>query len=440
MKKRFRIIICTLLTLTLLISAACIPASSYEPDVVTSTADMILVNTDTNTVVFSQKPDNKWYLGDLVTLITYLVASDSIEDPAKVTYKVEKSFIDNLPFSDGCLDAYVGQTLTAKDLMAIMLLSYGNDAAYALVELSGYATTEEFVTAMNDKVAALGCTKTLIVSPGYSENSKQHTTCREMYYIYSAVRDTKLFNEIEGSFTYTPEGFKGEEYTVENRASIMNPNSPYYFKYVNDAKYSYGDKTYEGIAMTTTYRDKTYFFAGLLGKGTSEENVYADAKKLTTWAYLNLSDRKVINAGNSFAKTVVNAGWGSYEMELHPFSSAYKTLPNDFEESKLSYDITLPKSVNWPLAKGQSVGKAQITYDSEPIENIDLVSESEEGLDMLSDAARFGSYVWGKLLVNEPATQPPTEPAAQPSAESATQAVSETATQPATEAATEKEG
>lgn len=412
MKKRFRIIICMILTLALLISAACIPASSFVPDdVTTSTADMILINTDTNTVVFSQKPDNKWYLGDLVTLITYLVALDSIEDPAKVTYKVEQSFIDRLTYSDGCLDAYVGQTLTAKDLMAVMLLSYGNDAAYALVELSGYATTEEFVAAMNDKVIELGCTNTLLVSPGYSENSKQHTTCRDMYYIYSAARETELFSEVESSFTYTPEGLKGEEYTVENRASIMNSNSPYYFKYVNDAKYSFGDKTYEGIALTTTYRGKTYFFAGLLGKGTSEENVYADAKKLTTWAYLNLSDRKVINAENSFAKTVVNAGWGSYEMELHPFSSAYKTLPNDFEESKLSYDISLPKTVNWPLTKGQSVGKATITYDSEQIESVNLVSESEEGLDMLSDMARFGSYVWGRLLVNEPPTQPPTEPA-----------------------------
>ena len=117
------------------------------------------------------------------------------------------------------------------------------------------------------------------------------------------------------------------------------------------------------------------------------------------------------NAENSFAKTVVNAGWGSYEMGLHPFSSAYKTLPNDFEESKLSYDISLPKTVNWPLTKGQSVGKATITYDSEQIESVNLVSESEEGLDMLSDMARFGSYVWGRLLVNEPPTQPPTEPA-----------------------------
>ena len=402
MKKRFKAIICIALALALCITAVCIPASSYANDVETSTADMILINVDTNTVVFSQKPDNKWYSGYLSALTAYLVAYEDIEDPDSVEFEVEQSFIKKLPYTDGCLDEYVGDTLTAKDLMAIMLLTSGSDAAYALASLSSYESTDDFVEAMNEKVVELGCIDTKFVSPGYSDNSAQHTTCRDLYYIYMAVRETEFFSEIMNKDGFIPSPYK--EFTVKSDASILNPDSPYYFRYTNDAKYSYSDKTYEGIALTTTYRDKTYFFAGLLGYDKREENVYADAKKLTTWAYLNLSDRKVVSADNSIARVSVDSGWGEYEMELHPFASAYKTLPNDFDERLLSYDIKLPDSVNWPLFKGQGVGKAQIVYDSEQIEDVKLVSETDEGVNMLSDSARFGRYVWSRLLINEPET------------------------------------
>ena len=407
MKNRSKTLICIVLVLIICITAVCIPASSYVNDVETSTADMILINVDTNTVVFSQKPDNKWYSGYLSVLTTYLVAYEDIEDLDAVDFDVEESFIKKLPYTDGCLDEYVGDTLTAKDLMAIMLLTSGSDAAYALVELSSYDNAADFVDAMNVKVEELGCVDTKFVTPGYSDNPTQHTTCRDLYYIYMAARETKLFSEIMDKDGFIPSPYK--EFTVKSDASILNPDSPYYFRYANDAKYSYSDKTYEGIALTTTYRDKTYFFAGLLGYDQREENVYADAKKLTTWAYLNLSDRKVISADNSIARVNVDAGWGGYEMELHPFASAYKTLPNDFDERLLSYDIKLPESVNWPLFKGQGVGKAQIVYDSEQIEDVKLVSETNEGVNMLSDSARFGSYVWSRLLVNEPELKPETD-------------------------------
>ena len=58
--------------------------------------------------------------------------------------------------------------------------------------------------------------------------------------------------------------------------------------------YSYTEDTYEELALTTTYHGQTYLFVGLLGLHQSERNVFADARKLTTWAYLNLSDRQAL--------------------------------------------------------------------------------------------------------------------------------------------------
>ena len=330
--------------LTLAFGVMCVPVSSYTNDVRTSTNDMILVNVDTNTVVFSQKPDNKWFSGYLVALTTYLVACDSIASPEKTSFTVTREFIDQIPYSDGCLNAYIGKKITCKDLMAIALLTTGSDASIALADLSGMAL-DEFVTAMNEKVKSLGCTGTHFVSPGYGSDRTQNTTCRDLYYT---------------------------------------------------------DETYQNIALTTTYKGKTYFFAGLLGYNRSEENVYADARKLTTWAYLNLSDRKVIDSESEISPVKIVSSWGEYEMKLFPFNSSYKTLPNDFDESLLSYSINMKTKYNWPLFKGQKIGDAKITYDKEQIEDVNLVLESSEGVDMLSDSARFGKYVFDRLLSDNP--------------------------------------
>ena len=89
MNKRIKFLISAVLIFALFVSSFILPASSYETGVETSTADMLLVNLDTDTVVFSQKPDNMWYAGYLSELVTFLVAYELIDKPEEVTYKVE---------------------------------------------------------------------------------------------------------------------------------------------------------------------------------------------------------------------------------------------------------------------------------------------------------------------------------------------------------------
>ena len=406
MNKRIKFLISVVLIFAIFVSIFVIPASSFENVIETTTADMLLINVDTNTTVFSQKPDNMWYAGYLSELVTFLVAYEMIPDPDTATYKVESSFAYTLPHTDGSLNQFIDKELTAKDLMAIMMLTSGNDAAYALADLASGGDRAAFVDAMNEKIELLGCENTGFVSPGYDNTSDQYSTCRDLYTIYMEVLKNDFFNEIMSAdpLSYIPASLKtddvteNEKYTVYPEASILNENSPYYFRYANDAKISYTQATWANMALTTTYRGKTYFFAGLLGKMESEENIYADVKKLTTWAYLNLSDRKMIAAEDTIAKVNVAADWGEYPVDLHPFNSAFKTLPNDYDESKLSYEFDIPESVMTPIAEGQTVGKATLSYDGEVIDDIQLIVNSDEGLDMLPDMGRFTSYVYHQLM------------------------------------------
>lgn len=398
MKKRLQFFIALVLICVMVFGVSSTPASSYVNDVETSTNDMLLVDLDTHTTVFSQKPDNMWYQGNLSELMTFLVAYENIKTPEETEFKVEQSFIDELPYSDGCLKPYIGLTLTAEDLMAVMLLTSGSDAAYALADIVSSGDYDAFTVMMEDKAKDLGCKNTTYLSPGYSSGDHHHTTCRDLMLIYVEARKNEFFNQVMEDREYTPKGLKDEKYTVKTEASILSDNSPYYFKYCNDAKFSYTKATNACIALTTTYRGQTYFFAGLFGLNESEKNVYSDAKKLTTWAYLNLSDRRILDTDQTLASVNINTGWGEYKMDLFSNTSAYKTLPNSFDELLLSYDIKSPDTVDWPLFKGQVIGTAKVSYDSEEIDVVELVPESDEGVDLLSDTTRFGRYIFDSLL------------------------------------------
>ena len=405
MSNKVKFILSFLLILVLTVSMLCVPAYSYANDVETSTADMLLINLDTETTVFSQKPDNMWYAGYLSELMTFYIAYRNMPEPENYTYAVEQEFVDALPFSDGCLDQFVGETLTGKDLMAIMLLTTGNDAAYALADLVSDGDIDDFISQMREETRNLGCTKTYFSSPGYNESTDHVTCCSDLYRIFKAVYAIDLYSELSRMRSYTPEGLSEEDHTVYPEASIVNEESPYYFRYANDAKYSYSDLTFAGMVMTTTYREKTYFFAGLLGLNESERNIFADGRKLTTWAYLNLVDRKVIDSDVVVSETEVNAGWGSYKIPLYAKSSAYKTLPSSFNSELLSYNIDIPKNLTLPVISGQSLGNSLVIYDNEQIDDINLVSDHDYGISLLSDFARFGEYAIDQVLINEPPTE-----------------------------------
>ena len=424
MKKRLNFIISLLLILALSIGIFTVPASSYENDVVTSSDAMLLINLDTDTVCYSIEPDRKRYASYMSELITFIVAADAIQSPEKKKVAVTGEFIDSLPYSDGCLDVFIGKSLTVKDLMAIMMLTSGSDAAYLIADTVTGGDTERFVSMMNDKLAAIGCDRSHFETPAYCESNQHYTTCRDIYRMFKKLYTYDLYREIMESPTYIPPGFEIEEptetasgrdrnknqevkqiYQVTTENSILNPVSPYYFRYANGGKYSLSPAAMENIMVTTRYRGKSYIFVAMHGKNTSEENVFADARHMTTWAYLNLSDRKVIDTEDAISSYNVAARWGGYDVVLYASNSAYKTLPVKYEMDKFAYEINIPEQTYLPVFQGQSIGTAKIYYDGQKIDDVNLVSSSAEGLSLLSDLSRFGMHAFADILSNEPPTE-----------------------------------
>lgn len=424
MKKRLKFLLSVLLVAVIALGAFTMPAASFEHDVPTTTSSMLLVNLDTDTVCFSAEPDRKRYASYMSELMTFIVASELSKTPEEQQVSVTREFIDELPDSDGSLEKFVGKTLTMRDLMTIMMLSSGSDAAYLIADTLG--GVEGFVERMNRKAAQIGCDRTHFETPGRSESKEHYTTCRDIYRMMMRVGTIELYREIMESPEYLPPGLlTGQEtesqleklqakYTVTTENSLINPISPYYFRYTTGGKYSYDETALANFAVTTTYQNKNYMFVGMHGLNKSEQNIYTDGRKLIIWAYQNLSDRRVIDSDKTVSTYRVAASWGEYEVGLVAGNSDYKTLPMEFEEAKLTTEISIPELTTLPVFTGQSIGAAKIFYDGAHIENVNLVSSTDEGASLLNDVSRFGLFAFSEILSNDPEHSEP-EPADQPS-------------------------
>lgn len=389
MKKRFNYIISLTLIAAICLSFLSFPAASFNNDVPVTTNNIFLVNTDTNTVVYNLNGDEKWYSSYLTALMTFVITVENAKDIASTNITISSELLSSIPDSDGTLNRYEDNTLTIKDLLVFLFLTKGNDAAYVLADYVSDSDIDTFVSMMNAKAAELGMKNTNYTTPCFDADGEAETTCRDIYTLYSYALTFDIFKEVASYSAYVPEGYDENTEKIRTEISIMSPDSPYYFRYVENAKYSYDSDSDAALVLTTKYRNSTYLFVAMNGLTDAEENVYVDAKKLTTWAYLSLSDRKLVEAEDISSSVKLDSSWRVDELSLTTAESPFRTIPKSYESSKFSVEFDIPESIKLPIYEGQRLGNANILYDGTQIDTIPLSSSTSKGTSMLSDIGAF---------------------------------------------------
>lgn len=389
MKKRLIFTVSLALIAAITFSLLSFPAMSFENDVPVTSYNILLVNTDTNTVVYNKNADSKWYSSYMTALMTFVITVENAKDVATTNIEITPELLSSIPDSDGTLNRYEDNTLTIKDLLAFLMMTKGNDAAYVLADYLSDSDLDAFVSLMNQKASELGLQNTNYTTPCFDADRGAETTCRDIYTLYSYALTFDIFKEVASYVDYVPEGYDENADKIHTEISIMSPNSPYYFRYVENAKYSYDPDSDAALALTTKYRNSTYLFVAMNGLSEAEENVYVDAKKLTTWAYLNLSDRKLVEQGDITSSVKIDSSWRVDEVNLTTGESPFRTIPKSYESAKFSVEFDIPEYVALPVYEGQSIGNANILYDGTQIETIPLSSATSKGTSMLSDLGAF---------------------------------------------------
>ena len=166
-----------------------VPAFAFEYDVSAQCA--VLMDAATGTVLFEKNAQTQHPMASTTKIMTCLLACESQRLQETVT--VTQEMLDGLEGTSLALEA--GNQITLYDLVQGAILESGNDAANAIaVFLSG--STQQFVTEMNARAAAIGMKHTLFVTPSGLDEGDHHSTAYDMALLAAEALKNDIFASV----------------------------------------------------------------------------------------------------------------------------------------------------------------------------------------------------------------------------------------------------
>ena len=392
MKKILSVI---LITIIIICSLSVCANASFNSLLETEADVVLLVNTDSETVILDKNADKRTAPASLTKIVTCMLVLENCPDlSVKVTCKRE--CLDGLYAQNAATAGIVtGESLSIKNLLYCLMLPSAADAANILADYVG-GGIDNFVVMMNEFVAKLGCKDTKFVNAhGLDSDPNGYTTANDLYKITKYALQNPTFKEITSTPRFDIEPTEKYPYTryLHNTNKMMNPGIPdYYHKSVSGVKTGTTEKAGRCV-ITTASQDGYNYMLIVMGapqydidKDNVEENVaFTESKKIYNWAFENIELTKITNTTD--VVTVVDVKYNSKvdHLRLLPAEELSALVPIGTESGSLMVrpiENETPEVVQAPIKKGDVIGKAEILYGENIVATVDLVAAEDIDLNV----------------------------------------------------------
>ena len=195
---------------------------------ISSTA-AIVMETSTNTVLYSKNADQALYPASAVKVMTCLMAleNSSLDDQVTMT----ATGVSGVTDGGANISAQLDEVFTMEQCLYAIMVASTNDIALQVAEhISG--SVEDFVAAMNTRAQELGCTNTVFTNPTGLPDENQHTTAHDMALIMEAAMANDTFRTIAQTTSYTipATNVSGGDRALTNNFTMINSSSDSYYE------------------------------------------------------------------------------------------------------------------------------------------------------------------------------------------------------------------
>lgn len=195
---------------------------------ISSTA-AIIMETSTNTVLYSKNADQALYPASAVKVMTCLMAleNSSLDDQVTMT----ATGVSGVTDGGANISAQLDEVFTMEQCLYAIMVASANDIALQVAEhISG--SVEDFVAAMNTRAQELGCTNTVFTNPTGLPDENQHTTAHDMALIMEAAMANDTFRTIAQTTSYTipATNVSGGDRVLTNNFTMINSSSDNYYE------------------------------------------------------------------------------------------------------------------------------------------------------------------------------------------------------------------
>lgn len=154
-----------------------------------SATAIYVADRETGSLLYERNADQQRYPASTAKMMTAIVAKQ-IYDLDTVLPIREEAYAEG-----SSIGFVVGEELKVRDLLAILLIHSGNDAAFVLANNApgGYA---HFIDLMNLEAKRLGLTETTFVNASGLDDPKQQTTAEDLAVIGSALLEDPFLAQL----------------------------------------------------------------------------------------------------------------------------------------------------------------------------------------------------------------------------------------------------
>lgn len=395
MKKLFIFINCFILIFTMFSSTAFaaenktqtvydIDAPEYESEIA------LLVNVDTDTVIYSKNADMITAPASLTKIVTALVVLDKGDELSKKITCSEDAINSISGTGSSIAGLYGGEKTTLEMLLYCLFLVSGNDAAAALAYHYGNGSEEAFVNEMNSYVEKLGCKNTYFSNPhglddendpGFTSEYQSRTTANDMYLIAKHALQNETIKKISSKYGKTmPKTNKSDVRYLYNTNPLLNDYSYYYYPGAIGLKTGTTDKAGACLISSATKNGYTYISIAMKGvtdyylDGEGRNTAYLTCRYMLKWAFSNMEMKILADTDRILGEVPVEFGRGYDYVSLVPSESVKAVVLNDVTIDNLTvkYAENFPDTVKAPVEEGEPIGKAYLMYNDVVITEITL--------------------------------------------------------------------
>lgn len=362
---------------------------SLMPELGIMSECICLQSLDNDTVIFSKNADLQTHPASLTKIVTAAVVLEHC-DNLEQTVTVRDDCIHQLDGTGSSMGGLkADEVISINNLLHYMLIHSANEAAIVLADYVGGGDINTFVTMMNDLVAKIGCENSHFANPHGLDDDNQYTTANDMAAIMRYAMQYDVFADIVSNVTYTvPATNKNKEKKLYNTNFLMNgAYKEYYCKYVTGGKT--GSTEIAGKCVVATASNDGYSYIAIALKapfedidkdGYKENGAFIDCKKMFEWAFKNLRLVSVSDKNKIIAEVPVKLSWSTDYVTLSPKEESYELVPLGTNAGSLLIvpdEKSMPKSINAPVKKGQTVCTAKVMYAGEAIAEVELVANAD---------------------------------------------------------------
>ena len=348
---------------------------------------MLLINTDSETVIFDKNADKKSAPASLTKIVTCMLVLENCED-LSATVTCERADLDGL-YRQNAATAGIrtGETLTVEQLLYCLMIPSAADAANILARYIG-GSQDEFVVMMNDFVKNLGCENTNFINPhGLDGDGGAYTTANDLYKITKYALTNPTFKKITSTLRYdvAPTNAYPQTRYLHNTNKMMNPAyKDYYNSCISGVKTGTSDLAGHCVISTASKNGYNYMLIVMnapqydIDGDNVEENVaFTDSKRIYEWAFQNIELTKITNTTDVVTVVNVEYNWKVDHLRLLPAKELSALVPTGTQAGSLvirPIESETPKTVKAPIKKGDVLGKAEVLYGEDVVATVDLVA------------------------------------------------------------------